>query len=192
MKARMLFSVMCIFSMTLVAMQTMAGTPVSLLSVRNMSYHPVIRNSSYQVEVRSIRLANGVYERGRRNVDLNYEFLRSGQIVLCDINCDGRQDAAVLLYHMKGDRLMTQLAIVLDVNGIPVHVASREFGEGTEVMDLNCAKSFVNVPGTSLMAQRGVISAQVSNEKYCNGQGKTVYFIFDGNRLHGPDPFNRQ
>jgi hypothetical protein len=190
MKAGKLFTAICCFAVLMVSIRAMAVEPVSLVYVRNMSFHPVLRNSSDQVEVRAIRLVNGVYERGRRNVDLNYEFLRSGQIVLCDVNLDGRQDALVVLYHIKGDRQMTQLAVVLNVNGKPLHAASREFGEGTEVMDLSFSKSFVKVPGSGLMAQRGVVSAQVSNEKYCNGQGKTVYFIFDGNRLYGQDPFN--
>lgn len=192
MKSFRLISVIAVFALVLLSVPALAVLPVTMESVKNISYHPIIRSSSDQIEVRSIRLVNGVYEKGRRNVDQNYEFLRAGQIILADINCDGKTDSAVVLYHMMGYRQMTQLAIVLDVNGKPVHVASREFGEGTEVMDVKCTKSFVQIPKTGQMGQRGVISVQLSNEKFCNGQGKTVYFIFDSNRLSGPDPFNLQ
>jgi hypothetical protein len=192
MKSGLSSSVIAVLALLLISASTLAGLPVTMESVKNLSYHPIIRSTSDQIEVRSIRLVNGVYEKGRRYVDQNYEFLKAGQLVLGDINCDGKTDAAVVLYQMSGDRKMTQLAIVLDVGGKPEHVASREFGEGTEVMDLKCTRSFVQVPKTGQMGQRGVISVQVSNEKYCNGQGKTVYFIFDGNRLHGPDPFSIQ
>ena len=167
----------------------MAGVPLSVESVKNIPYHPVIKNSSDQVEVRSIRLVNGVYEKGRRFVDKDYEFLRAGQVALGDLNCDGRTDAAVVLYHMAGDRKMTQLAIVLDVNGTPRHVASREFGEFTEVMDLKCNSTVVSDKKTGQVARRGVVSVEVSNETCCGGQGKTVTYIFDGTRLIGQDPF---
>jgi hypothetical protein len=167
----------------------MAGVPVCVESVKNIPYHPVIRNSSDQVEVRSIRLVNGVYEKGRRFVDKDYEFLRVGQVALGDLNFDGRIDAAVVLYHMAGDRRMTQLAIVLDVNGTPRHVASREFGEFTEVMDLKCTSSVVTDNKTGQVSRKGSVSVEVSNETCCGGQGKTVTYIFDGTRLLGHDPF---
>ncbi|NTV03231.1 MAG: hypothetical protein HGB04_10725 [Chlorobiaceae bacterium] len=169
----------------------MAGVPVSAESVKNIPYHPVIRNSADKVEVRSIRLVKGVYEKGRRFVDQDYEFLRAGQIALGDLNADGKTDAAVVLYHMAGDRRMTQLAIVLDVNGTPRHVASREFGEFTEVMDLKCTSTLVTDRKTGQSVKRGAVSVEVSNETCCGGQGRTVTYIFDGTRLLGQDPFTK-
>jgi len=185
-------SVIGVFILTMVSIISLAGLPVSLESVRNIPYHPVIRYSSDQMEVRSIRLVNGIHEKGRRYVDQDYEFLRAGQVALGDLNGDGRTDAAVVLYHMNGDRKMTQVAVVLDINGTPVHVASREFGEGTEVMELKCSRSLLPDKRTGQMVNRGEVSAQVSNEKYCNGQGETVTYIFEGNRLAGPNPFSRK
>ncbi|NTU69159.1 MAG: hypothetical protein HGB02_09870 [Chlorobiaceae bacterium] len=191
MKINWLFSVVGVISLMPLSSPLMAGAPVGVESLKNIAYHPVIRNSSDKVEVRSIRLVQGVYEKGRRFVDQDYEFLRAGQIALGDLNSDGKTDAAVVLYHMAGDRRMTQIAVVLDVNGSPRHVASREFGEFTEVMDLKCSNAMVPDSKTGLATRRGVVNVEVSNETCCGGQGKTVTYIFDGKRLIGQDPFIR-
>ncbi len=179
-------------ALTSLASSVYAGVPVTAESVKNIPYHPVIKGSSDKVEVRSIKLVNGMYEKGRRFVDRDYEFLRVGQVALGDLNGDGKADAAVVLYHMAGDHRMTQLAVVLDVNGTPRHAASREFGEFTEVMDLRCSTSPVSDRKTGLVAKKGAVNVEVSNETCCGGQGKTVTYIFDGTRLLGQDPFAKQ
>ena len=179
-------------ALTSLASPVHAAVPVSVESVKSIPYHPVIKGSSDKVEVRSIKVVGGIYEKGRRFVDRDYEYLRVGQVALGDLNGDGKADAAVVLYHMAGDHRMTQLAVVLDVNGTPRHVASREFGEFTEVMDLKCTTSPVSDRKTGLVAKKGVVSVEVSNETCCGGQGKTVTYIFDGTRLLGQDPFAKQ
>ena len=191
MRANPSMLVIGVIVMAMVSVASIAAEPVSLESVKNMAYHPVIRNTTDQMEVRSIRLRNGVYEKGRRLVDQDYEFLRAGQIALGDLNGDGKRDAAIVLYHMKGDRKMTLVAVVLDVNGKPFHAVSREFGDGTEIMDLKCASSIVPDKRTGLMVKRGCVNVEVSNETCCNGQGRTMTYMFDGKRLLGAEPFIR-
>lgn len=168
-----------------------AAAQMTAESVRNMAYHPAIRNSSDKLEVRKIRLVNGVYEKGRRFVDEDYEFLRTGQIVTGDIDGDGDLDAAVILYYMNGDRKSTQLAVVLDIKGNPVHVASREFLEGTEIMGLKLDRPMVRNNRTGQLERKGMVSVEVSNETCCNGQGKTVSYFFENQSLVGQDPFRR-
>ena len=180
-----------LFALLAISSKAFAAFSAPVEVVRSLSYHPAIRGSSDQMEVRSIHLVNGIYEKGRKYVDQDYECLRAGQVAFGDINCDGKTDAVVVLYHLRGDRQLTQIAIVLDVNGTPVHAASRELGENTEVMDLKCARSFIQVGKNGQMAYRGVVSVELSKETCCNGQGKTVTYVFEGKRLIGPDPFNR-
>ncbi|NTU57566.1 MAG: hypothetical protein HGB00_01385 [Chlorobiaceae bacterium] len=153
------------------------GAGVTVQSVRNSSFHPAIWTYVDQIEVRSLRLLNGIYEKGRKNVDSDYELLQIVKVALGDLNGDGKTDAAVSLYHMKDDREASEVAIVLDLKGVPVHVATRFFGVGTEIMDL----SVVN----------GSIRLEVSNAKYCEGQGKTVTYRLINNKLVGPDPFGK-
>ncbi|NTU93549.1 MAG: hypothetical protein HGB29_07505 [Chlorobiaceae bacterium] len=168
-----------------------ANLAVSAETVRNIGYHPAVPGSPDQMEVRTIRLVQGLYEKGRRLVDQDYEFLRAGQIALGDLDGDGDTDAAVILYYMKGDRKSTQLAVVLDTKGGPAHVASRAFIEGTEVMALKLGRPFVRDPKTGMLCRVGVVSVEVSNETCCNGQGKTMTYRFEANRLVGQDPFPR-
>lgn len=168
-----------------------AASRVTAESVRNYAYHPAIRNSIDKLEVRKIRLVNGLYEKGRRFVDADYEYLKAGQIALGDIDGDGDIDAAVILYHMKGDHTSTQLAVVLDVRGTPTHVASREFLEGTEIMDLKLDRPLVRNNHTGQLERKGMVIVEVSNETCCNGQGKTVSFIVENQCLVGQDPFQR-
>jgi len=80
-----------------------AAPGVTQQSVKNISYHPAIWKSSDQLEVRSVRLVNGIYEKGQKNVDLDYELLQTGRVIFGDINGDGKKDAVVILYHMKDD-----------------------------------------------------------------------------------------
>lgn len=191
MKLQRSLAVLFVVSASSCASYFSAAAQMSAESVRNMACHPAIRNSSDKLEVRKIRLVNGVYEKGRRFVDEDYEFLRAGQVALGDIDGDGDIDAAVILYYMKGDRKSTQLAVVLDIKGNPVHVASREFLEGTEIMDLKLDRPMIRNNRTGQLERKGMVSVEVSNETCCNGQGKTVSYLFENQSLVGQDPFKR-
>lgn len=191
MKLQRILAVLFVVSASNCVSYFSAAARMTAESVRNMAYHPAIRNSSDKLEVRKIRLVNGVYEKGRRFVDEDYEFLRTGQIVAGDIDGDGDIDAAVILYYMNGDRKSTQLAVVLDIKGNPVHVASREFLEGTEIMDLKLDRPMVRNNRTGQLECKGMVNVEVSNETCCNGQGKTVSYLFENQSLVGQDPFKR-
>lgn len=184
-----LVPVLAVFVCLQASTNLFAEQPTIAESVRNIAYHPAIRNSSDQIEVRSLRLVNGKYEKGRKNVDPDYELLQTGIIAYGDINLDGKTDAAVTLYHTKGNRQETQVAIVLDVKGKPTHVASREFGDGTEIMGLKIDKTFISDNRSAKLVERGVVRVEVSNEACCGGQGKTMTYHFENNQLIGQDPF---
>jgi hypothetical protein len=168
-----------------------AAPGVTPQSVKNISYHPAIWRSFDQTEVRAVKLVNGIYEKGRKNVDLDYELLQTGRVVFGDINGDGKTDAVVILYHMKDDLEAAEIAIVMDVKGVPVHIASREFGTGSEIMDVRVEKTSAMDSRTGKLAQTGLIYVEVSNAKFCAGQGKTVSYRLINNRLIGPDPFRK-
>ena len=168
-----------------------AAPGVTQQSVKNISYHPAIWKSSDQLEVRSVRLVNGIYEKGRKNVDLDYECLQTGRVIFGDINGDGKKDAVVILYHMKDDLEASEIAIVLDVKGVPIHVATRYFGVGTEIMDAKIEKTVLPDPRTGKLAETGLIRVEVSNAKYCEGQGKSVSYRLVNDKLIGPDPFGK-
>ncbi|NTW52341.1 MAG: hypothetical protein HGB22_07120 [Chlorobiaceae bacterium] len=173
------------------SMNATAAPGVTAQSVRNTSYHPAIWTYTDQLEVRSVRLVNGVYEKGQKNVDLDYELMQTGRAVFGDINGDGKQDAAVIMYHMKDDREASEIAIVLDVKGVPVHVASRFFGVGTEIMDVGINKASVLDSRTGKPVATSLVQVAVSNAKYCAGQGKTVSYRLVNDKLIGPDPFGK-
>jgi hypothetical protein len=168
-----------------------AAPGVTLQSVKNTSYHPAIWTYTDQLEVRSVRLANGRYEKGQKNVDPDYELMQTGRAAFGDINGDGKNDAAVILYHMKDDREASEIAVVLDVKGVPVHVATRFFGVGSEIMDVRIEKFSVPDPKSGKTVETGLIRVEVSNAKYCEGQGKTVSYRLINNKLIGPDPFGK-
>ncbi|HWQ25470.1 MAG TPA: hypothetical protein VN367_01690 [Chlorobaculum sp.] len=183
----LIVSIICILTSIIAT----AAPGVTQQSVKNISYHPAIWKSSDQLEVRSVRLVNGIYEKGQKNVDLDYELLQTGRVIFGDINGDGKKDAVVILYHMKDDLEASEIAIVLDVKGVPIHVATRYFGVGTEIMDAKIEKTVLPDPRTGKLAETGLIRVEVSNAKYCEGQGKSVSYRLVNDKLIGPDPFGK-
>ncbi|HWR01148.1 MAG TPA: hypothetical protein VN371_04740 [Chlorobaculum sp.] len=188
---RMLIRTIAVLALLSIAATATATPGVTPQSVKNISYHPAIWTYTDQLEVRSLRLVNGVYEKGRKNVDPDYELLQAGRAAIGDVNGDGKNDAVVILYHMKDDREASEIAIVLDVKGVPVHVASRYFGVGTEIMDVRIEKAGVPDSRTGKSVETGLVRVEVSNAKYCEGQGKTVTYRLINNKLIGPDPFGK-
>lgn len=190
-RTRMLIRTIAVLALLSTALTAAAAPGVTPQSVKNISYHPAIWTYTDQLEVRSVRLVKGVYEKGQKNVDLDYELMQTGRAVFGDINGDGKMDAAVIMYHMKDDREASEIAIVLDVKGVPVHVASRFFGVGTEIMDVSINKTSVPDPRTGKPLETSMIRVAVSNAKYCEGQGKTVSYRLMNDKLVGPDPFGK-
>jgi hypothetical protein len=153
---------------------------LSMTMLKNAEYSPVEWNSQDRLGEK-LKLHNGkYYKRDEENSTGAIEFGKSldiEKIVLGDLNKDEKKDAAVILYHNTGGSgSVTQVAAVLNNNGQPQHVASRELGDRTEIK--------------SLAIKKGFIVITVDNPRFYPGQKKTVKYKLVGNKLMGPEPFH--
>ena len=153
---------------------------LNMTMLKNADYSPVEWNSKDHL-MGKLKLHNGkYYKRDKENSTDTFEIgesLSIEKIVLGNLNQDENKDAAVILYHNTGGSgSVAQVAAVLNNNGQPQHVASRELGDRTEIK--------------SLAINNGFIVITVDNPRYYPGQKKTVKYKLVGNKLVGPEPFH--
>lgn len=98
-------------------------------------------------------------------------------ITFGDLNGDGAGDAAVILvWSGGGSGQFASIAAVLNVNGKPVHVASRELGDRVEI------KSFA--------IKNGAIEIRLTNERFFPGKRASLTYKLIHNKLIGKEtPF---
>ena len=166
----------CILLLTgIVFAPIMAGAELNILMLKNAVYSTVAWNTPDRFEHR-VKLVNGKYEHQGPYGVTDHEEVEMGKTAFGDLNGDGKNDAAVILYHNTGGSgTVTQVAAVLDVNGQPQHIASRNLGDRTEIKKLTIKK--------------GIIFVTVDNPRFFPGQKKTVKYRLVGNKLIGPEPF---
>lgn len=147
---------------------------LTISSLRNGEYY-IIEWNTRDKFTNKVRLINGKYEwQDLRLTD--YELVEMDKVALGDLNGDGRKDAAVILWHNTGGSgSVCQVAAVLDSNGRPQHIASRNLGDRTEIKSL----AIIN----------GYIVINLDNPRFYPGQQKVVKYKLVGNKLVGPDPF---
>lgn len=96
-----------------------------------------LKNSEYIVSGEKIKLTNGIYEHGTiAKGDLL--LLEIGEVTFGELNSDGKEDAAVILKSSGGGSgVFTELAAVINKNGIPYHVASVEIGDRVKIQSIS-------------------------------------------------------
>lgn len=152
--------------------QALADLTVSML--KNADYAPVDWGTSDRLE-QKVKLTNGQYLKHDTESDRD-ETLSLGKAVLGDLNGDGKKDGAVILYHNTGGSgTVAQVAAVIDANGQPRHVASRNLGDRTEIKSLDI--------------QAGGIVITLENPRFFPSQKHTVRYRLNGWKLRGPEPF---
>ncbi|NTW14243.1 MAG: hypothetical protein HGA31_04410 [Candidatus Moranbacteria bacterium] len=171
MKSKLIRTAISICIMMLVSIDAMADTGITVGSVNNAGYHPVLWQSPDKTESRVLNLVSGKFYRNDTR-----ETLEIRRVVIGDLNGDGKNDAAVILSHNTGGSgSITQIAAVLDIDGVPVHVASRNLGDRSEV-------NSIKIVGDS-------VKINVTSGGYYRGHNKTVTFRLKGKQLVGPSPF---
>lgn len=151
------------------------GAELNVSMLKNARYSTVDWDTSDRLG-KSVKLVNGEYYWQGPNGLMDNESVSIGKIALGDLNGDGKKDAAVILLHNAGGSgTVIQVAAVLDVNGKPRHIASRNLGDRTEIRELKIRK--------------GLIMIKLANSRFFPGQKKTVQYKLEGNKMIGSDPF---
>jgi hypothetical protein len=126
-KNRKIAVVVLLLLLAVAVLPIQASAELTVVAVKNAQYSTVKWNSQDRLE-KNFRLANGKYEKQGPEGPTDVESLSVGKIALGDLNGDGKKDGAVILfYNTGGSGTVVQVAAVLDVNGQPRHVASRNF-----------------------------------------------------------------
>ncbi len=130
-------------------------------------------NGRYGMQGATILLVNGKYEVGSFK-DNNYMMVAVEKIEYGDLDGDGWEDAAVILGESAGGNLvLNNIAVVIEKNGSPLHVASRRVGGGAI---------------TSLSINKGVIVLEMlehgpNDANCCPSVRKTVKYRLRGRSL---------
>lgn len=171
----MLWFYVVLFLAFAIASPLEVGAELTVSMLKNAQYSTVDWDTSDQLG-KSVKLVNGEYYWQGPNGVMDNESVSIGIIALGDLNGDGKKDAAVILLHNAGGTgTVIQVAVVLDVNGKPRHVASRNLGDRTEIKEMKINK--------------GSIMIKLANSRFFPGLKKTVQYKLEGNKLIGRDPF---
>lgn len=87
---------------------------------------------------KKIKLTNGVFENNLPVATGEFLSANCDNIALGDLNNDGINDAALILYsNAGGSAIFTELAVIINDNGYLKHIASIDLGDGVKINSLS-------------------------------------------------------
>lgn len=139
----------------------------------------ILENGTYYIEMygKPATLKERKFETG--SIPSDYFLVEMEKYAFGDLNGDGIDDAAVILFsNGGGSGCFVELFAMIDRGGKPKQIATRSLGDRTEIKGLTIVD--------------GHIAVDVDNPRFYPGQRKVVRYQLVGDKLIGPDAFRTE
>ncbi len=142
-------------------------------AIRNCEYH-------FPIYKKTVRLVSGHHEEEEIIDEYGYRYFFSAGIVedklaFGDLNYNGREDAAVIVYSTGGGSgIFYELAVIINQNGTPYHLTSEALGDRIRVNSIEIRGGVITL---------NMLVHDIDDAACCPTLYKTFQYKLSGNEL---------